>query len=111
MTATDNDGEEGLAATRPARKVPNSGQNVKYGAMTSTYDASRPVESDTPEAVNAAVRDATSELSETLKREGIEVAFEDIARLGHTESWDDEGQRWVQVTWTDQEPSDAAPDA
>ena len=111
MTAKDSDGETGWAATRPARKVPNSGQNVKYGAMTSTYDASRPVESDTPEAVNAAVRDATSELSETLRREGVEVAFEDIARLGHTESWDDEGQRWVQVTWTDQEPGEAAPEA
>ena len=111
MTAKDSVGETGRAATRPARKVPISGQNVKYGAMTSTYDASRPVESDTPESVTAAVRDATSELSETLQREGIEVAFEDIARLGHTESWDDEGQRWVQVTWTDEEPSGAVPEA
>jgi hypothetical protein len=79
--------------------------------MTETYDASRPVESDAPEAVNAAVRDATSELSETLRRHGIEVAFEDIARLGHSESWDDEGQRWVQVTWRDEEPGGAAPEA
>jgi hypothetical protein len=79
--------------------------------MTATYDASRPVESDAPEAVNAAVRDATSELSETLRRHGIEVAFEDIARLGHSESWDDDGQRWVQVTWTDEEPGQAAPEA
>ncbi|MDQ0850438.1 hypothetical protein QFZ65_002376 [Arthrobacter sp. B3I9] len=81
------------------------------GSMSSTYDASRPVESDAPEAVNAAVREATRELSETLRRNGHEVAFEDIARLGHTESWDDEGQRWVQVTWTDEEPGDAAPEA
>lgn len=76
--------------------------------MTSTYDASRPVESDTPEAVTAAVRDATTELTETLRREGIEAGFEDIARLGHTESWDDEGQRWVQVSWTDQTPDEPA---
>lgn len=79
--------------------------------MTSTYDASRPVESDTPEAVTSAVRDATKDLSETLQRQGIDVAFEDIARLGHTESWDDEGQRWVQVTWVDEEPGEAAPEA
>jgi hypothetical protein len=91
--------------------VPNSGQNVKYGSMSSTYEASRPVESDSPEAVSAAVRDATSELSETLHRHGVEVAFEDIARLGHSESWDDEGQRWVQVTWTNEEPSDAVTEA
>jgi hypothetical protein len=79
--------------------------------MTSTYDASRPVESDAPEAVNAAVREATSELTETLRRNGMEVAFEDIARLGHSESWDDEGQRWVQVTWTDEGSGEPAPDA
>ena len=79
--------------------------------MSSTYDASRPVESDAPEAVNAAVREATSELSETLRRNGHEVAFEDIARLGHTESWDDEGQRWVQVTWTDEGPGEPVPGA
>ena len=79
--------------------------------MTSTYDASRPVESDAPEAVNAAVREATRELSETLSRHGLDVAFEDIARLGHSESWDDEGQRWVQVTWTDEGPGEAVPEA
>ena len=65
--------------------------------MSSTYDASRPVESD-------AIRD-------TLRRNGHEVAFEDIARLGHTESWDDEGQRWVQVTWTDEGPGEPVPGA
>ena len=105
------DGAAGRAADRRSRKVPNGRRNVKDGSMTETYDASRPVESDAPEAVNAAVRDATSELSETLRRHGIEVAFEDIARLGHSESWDDEGQRWVQVTWRDEEPGGAASEA
>lgn len=73
--------------------------------MSSTYEASRPVSSDTPDAIAAAVRAATKELSETLQSKGIDVAYEDIARLGHSESWDEEGQRWVQVVWDAEEGS------
>ena len=68
-------------------------------SMTATYEASRPVTSDTPEAVTAAVREATEELRETLQRHGIDASFDDLALLGHSESWDGEGQRWVQVSW------------
>ena len=67
--------------------------------MSRTYSASRPVASNNPEEVAAAVRAATEELRETLRGHGIEVSFDDIALLGHTESWDDEGQRWVNVDW------------
>ncbi|MGY3379433.1 hypothetical protein ACVWYS_001390 [Arthrobacter sp. TE12231] len=67
--------------------------------MSQTYSASRPVASDNPEEVAAAVRAATEELRETLRGLGIEASFDDIALLGHTESWDDEGQRWVNVDW------------
>jgi hypothetical protein len=67
--------------------------------MSATYSASRPVGSDSKDVIDAAIRAATEELRETLHRNGIEVSFEDIARLGHTESWDDEGQRWVNVDW------------
>lgn len=67
--------------------------------MSKTYEASRPVESDNPEAVASAVREATRALSEDLQQDGIEVSFQDLALLGHSESWDDEGQRWVHVAW------------
>jgi len=67
--------------------------------MSRTYSASRPVASDNPEEVAAAVRAAIEELRETLRGHGIDVSFDDIALLGHTESWDDEGQRWVNVDW------------
>ena len=67
--------------------------------MSKTYSASRPVASDNPEVVAAAVRAATEELRDTLQRNGIEASFEDIALLGHSESWDDEGQRWIKVDW------------
>ena len=67
--------------------------------MSKTYSASRPVSSDNPEEVAAAVRAATEELRDILQRHGIEASFEDIALLGHSESWDDEGQRWVNVDW------------
>lgn len=67
--------------------------------MTATYSASARVASDKPEEVAAAVRAATEELRETLRRHQIEASFEDIALLGHSESWDGEGQRWVHVDW------------
>ncbi len=67
--------------------------------MSKTYSASRPIASDNPEVVAAAVRAATEELRDTLQRNGIEASFEDIALLGHSESWDDEGQRWITVDW------------
>jgi hypothetical protein len=67
--------------------------------MSKTYSASRPVASDNPEEVAAAVRAAIEELRGTLRGHGIDVSFDDIALLGHTESWDDEGQRWVNVDW------------
>ena len=67
--------------------------------MNKSYSASRPVASDNPEVIAAAVRAATEELRDTLKRHGMEVSFEDIALLGHSESWDDEGTRWVEVEW------------
>ena len=69
------------------------------GPMTKPYEASRPIESDNPEAVTSAVREATNELRDTLQRDGIVVSFQDLALLGHSESWDDEGQRWVHVAW------------
>lgn len=67
--------------------------------MSKPYDASRRVESDDSEAVTTAVRDATRELREKLERDGIDVSFQDLALLGHSESWDGEGQRWVHVAW------------
>lgn len=67
--------------------------------MSKSYSASRPVASDNPEVIAAAVRAATEELRDTLHRQGIEVSFDDIAQLGHSESWDDEGTRWVEVEW------------
>ena len=67
--------------------------------MSKPYDASRRVESDQPEAVVTAVREATRELREKLGRDGIDVSFQDLALLGHSESWDGEGQRWVHVAW------------
>ena len=67
--------------------------------MRATYSASRPVGSDSRDVIDAAVRAATEELRETLHRHEIDVSFDDLARLGHSESWDDEGQRWVNVDW------------
>ena len=67
--------------------------------MSKPYEASRRVESSTPEAVATAVREATHELRDELQRDGIEVSFQDLALLGHSESWDGEGQRWVHVAW------------
>jgi predicted glycosyl hydrolase (DUF1957 family) len=68
-------------------------------SMSEQYMASRPVNSDAADAVTSAIREATKELHESLGTHGIDVAFEDIALLGHTESWDSDGQRWVQVIW------------
>ena len=45
------------------------------------------------------VRVATEELHGILKNHGIDATFADIALLGHTESWDGEGQRWIHVYW------------
>lgn len=74
---------------RPCRMVP----------MTELFTASRQVKSDTPEAAASAVREATTELHEILNQHGIDVSFDAIALLGHSESWDGEGQRWVHVSW------------
>ncbi|QCB97813.1 hypothetical protein E5206_13555 [Arthrobacter sp. PAMC25564] len=71
--------------------------------MSATYEASRRVTSNTPEVVASAVREAIQELRDTLQRHGIAAAFDDLARLGHTESWDGEGQRWVHVSWEGEE--------
>jgi hypothetical protein len=68
-------------------------------SMTKPYESSRRVESDSPDAVVTAVREATRELRDGLQRDGIEVSFQDLALLGHSESWDGEGQRWVHVAW------------
>ena len=67
--------------------------------MSTPHEASRRVESDNPEAVVTAVREATQELRDNLERDGIDVTFQDLALLGHSESWDGEGQRWVHVAW------------
>lgn len=72
-------------------------------SMSATYAASRPVKSDNPAAVASAVRAATQELCDILQSHGIDTTFEDIALLGHTESWDGEGQRWVHVAWDGEE--------
>lgn len=72
-------------------------------SMSATYAASRRVTSDSPEVVATAVREATQELRDTLQRHGIDATFEDIALLGHSESWDGEGQRWVHVSWDGEE--------
>lgn len=68
-------------------------------SMTAPYEASRPVTSDVPEVIAAAVREATEELRDTLHRHGIDASFDDVALLGHSESWDGEGQRWIHVSW------------
>lgn len=72
-------------------------------SMTELYTASRPVPSHTPEAETSAIREATTELLDILSQHGINVSFEAIATLGHTESWDSEGQRWVHVIWRTQD--------
>lgn len=72
-------------------------------SMSATYEASRRVTSNSPEVVASAVREATQELRDTLQRHGIGATFEDLSRLGHTESWDGEGQRWVHVSWDGEE--------
>ena len=46
--------------------------------MSKSYSASRPVASDRPEVIAAAVRAATEELRDTLHRQGIEVSFDDF---------------------------------
>jgi len=71
--------------------------------MSGTYEASRPVTSDSPEEVASAVRAATQELRDTLESNGINATFEDLALLGHSESWDGDGQRWVHVSWDGEE--------
>jgi hypothetical protein len=71
--------------------------------MSATYEASRPVTSDSPEEVASAVRAATQELRDTLESNGINATFEDLALLGHSESWDGDGQRWVHVSWDGEE--------
>jgi len=63
------------------------------------YIVSGRVPSGDSRAVKTAVRAATRELQETLRANGIEASFADIALLGHSESWDHEGQRWVHVRW------------
>ncbi|ALE06229.1 hypothetical protein AL755_13430 [Arthrobacter sp. ERGS1:01] len=65
--------------------------------MSELYTASRPVISDA--AVISAIREATIELHEILGAHGIDMSFEAIALLGHTESWDSDGKRWVHVMW------------
>lgn len=67
--------------------------------MTDTFSARSPIHSDTPESVESAVRNATEQLQEILQSQGIEATFADIAQLGHSESWDDDGQRWAEVAW------------
>jgi hypothetical protein len=71
--------------------------------MGETYAASRRVKSDNPEVVASAIRAATQELRDILQSHGIDATFDDIALLGHTESWDGEGQRWVHVAWDGEE--------
>jgi hypothetical protein len=63
------------------------------------YMASGKVPSGDAQAVKTAVRAAIRELQEMLHAHGIEASFADIALLGHSESWDHEGQRWVHVRW------------
>lgn len=67
--------------------------------MTEMFTARSAIESDSPESVESAVCNATGELQEILHSRGISASFDDIAHLGHSESWDDDGQRWVQVDW------------
>lgn len=68
--------------------------------MDATYAASRPVKSDTPEAVASAVRAATQELRDILQSHGIDTSYEDIALLGHTESWERcQVPKQVQTPW------------
>ncbi|XAS67697.1 hypothetical protein V3C33_20170 [Micrococcaceae bacterium Sec5.7] len=71
--------------------------------MSAIFAASRRVTSDGPEVVALAVREATQELRDTLQSHGIDATFEDLALLGHSESWDGEGQRWVHVSWDGEE--------
>jgi hypothetical protein len=72
-------------------------------SMSAAYEASRRVASDSTEEVASAVRAATQELRDTLQSHGITATFEDLALLGHSESWDDDGQRWVHVSWDGEE--------
>ncbi|MCU1548198.1 MAG: hypothetical protein JWO29_1149 [Arthrobacter sp.] len=73
------------------------------GSMSETYETSRRVTSDSPEEVASAVRAATQELRDTLQSHGVDATFEDLALLGHSESWDGDGQRWVHVSWESEE--------
>lgn len=67
--------------------------------MTEMFRARSPIDADSPENVESAVRNAIGELQEILQSHGMDASFTDIAKLGHSESWDDDGQRWVQVEW------------
>ncbi|WP_427018104.1 hypothetical protein ACQCSX_05760 [Pseudarthrobacter sp. P1] len=67
--------------------------------MGATYSASGRITADSPEAIASAVRAATEELHGILQNHGIDASFDDIALLGHSESWDGEGQRWIHVYW------------
>jgi hypothetical protein len=67
--------------------------------MGATYSASSRITADSPEAIASAIRAATEELRDILKTHGVDASFADIALLGHTESWDGEGQRWIHVYW------------
>ena len=72
------------------------------GHMASTpkgYMTSRLVPSDTPMALAGAVRDATRDMRALLGSHSINVDYLEIALLGHAESWDGEGRRWVHVCW------------
>jgi len=64
-----------------------------------TYIASGRILAGGPAAVENAVRRAVLDLQERLHAQGIDVSFADIALLGHSESWDHEGKRWVHVRW------------
>lgn len=68
--------------------------------MTEMFTSRSQIESDSPESVEAAVREATEQLLEILQEHGINASFADVARLGHSESWDDDGLRWAQVSWS-----------
>lgn len=72
------------------------------GPLASTpkgYMTSRLVPSDNPMALAEAVRGATQDMRALLDSLSINVDYLQIALLGHTESWDGEGQRWVHVCW------------
>lgn len=69
------------------------------GSASKKYMTSRPVASNDPGTVAEAVRAATRDMKALLHSHAIDVEYMDIALLGHSESWDGEGQRWVHVIW------------